>query len=76
LGIGARTSLGISAEIVVSASTDYYVVNYPKPANSPPLLARSFPRKEDWSVSMTPAEFLTAVHKLANDKARKAGWIA
>jgi hypothetical protein len=65
------------SEIVVSASgTDYYVVKYHKPANSPELLARSFPRKEDRSVSMTLADFLTAAHKLANDKARELGWIA
>jgi hypothetical protein len=65
------------SEIVVSASgTDYYVVKYHKPANSPQLLARSFPRKEDRSVSMTLADFLTAAHKLANDKARELGWIA
>jgi hypothetical protein len=65
------------SEIVVSASgTDYYVVKYPKPVNSPQLLARSFPRKEDRSVSMTLADFLTAAHKLANDKARELGWIA
>jgi hypothetical protein len=52
------------------------VVKYPKPANSPQLLARSFPRKEDRSVSMTLADFLTAAYKLANDKARELGWIA
>ena len=64
------------SEIVVSASgTDYYVVKYHKPANSPQLLARSFPRKEDRRVSMTLADFLTAAHKLANDKARELGWI-
>jgi hypothetical protein len=65
------------SDIVVSASgTDHYVVKYHKPANSPRLLARSFPRKEDRSVSMTLADFLTAAHKLANDKAREFGWIA
>ena len=65
------------SEIVVSASgTDYYVVKYRKPANSPQLLVRSFPRKEDRSVSMSLADFLTAAYKLANDKARELGWIA
>ena len=44
------------SEIVVSASgTDDYVVKYHKLANSPQLLARSFPRKEDRRVSMTLA---------------------
>ena len=62
------------SEIVVSASgTDYYVVKYHKPANSPQLLARSFPRKEDRGIL---ADFLTAAYKLANDKARELGWIA
>jgi hypothetical protein len=65
------------SEIVVSASgTDDYVVKYHKLANSPQLLARSFPRKEDRRVSMTLADFLTAAWKLANDKARELGWIA
>jgi hypothetical protein len=64
------------SEIVVSASgTDDYVVKYHKPANSPQLLARRFPRKEDRRVSMTLAVFLTAPWKLANDKARELGWI-
>ena len=63
------------SEIVVSASgTDDYVVKYHKPANSPQLLARSFPRKEDSRVSLTLADFLTAAWKLANDKARELGW--
>ncbi len=64
------------SEIVVSASgTDHYVVKYQRPANSPQLLAKSFPRKEDRSVSMTLADFLTAAYKLANDRARELGWI-
>ena len=45
------------SEIVVSASGSDYVMTYHKPANSPRLLARSFPRKEDRRVSMTPADF-------------------
>jgi hypothetical protein len=65
------------SEIVVSASgTDQYVVRYHKPPKSPQLLARNFPRKEDRSVSMALADFLTAAYKLANDKARELGWIA
>jgi hypothetical protein len=63
------------SEIVVTASDTDYVMTYYKPANSPQLLARSFPRKEDRRVSMTLANFLTAAWKLANDKARKLGWI-
>jgi hypothetical protein len=63
-------------EIVVTASDTDYVVTYHKPANSPQLLARKFPRKEDRRVSMTLADFLTAAWKLANEKARELGWIA
>ena len=57
------------SEIVVTASD----ATYHKPANSPQLLARSFPRKEDRGVSMTLADFLTAACKLANDKAGSWG---
>ena len=63
------------SEIVVTASDSDYVMTYHKPANSPQLLAKSFPRKEDRRVSMTLATFLTAACKLANDKARELGWI-
>jgi len=62
-------------EISVTASDTDCVVTYHKPANSPQLLAKSYPRKEDRRVSMTLAEFLTAAWKLANDKARELGWI-
>ena len=64
------------SEIVVTASDTDYVMTYHKPVNSPQLLARSFPRKEDRRVSMSLADFLTAACKLANDKARELGWIA
>jgi hypothetical protein len=64
------------SEIVVTASDSDYVMTYHKPANSPQLLAKSFPRKEDRRVSMTLADFLTAAWKLANDRARELGWIA
>ena len=47
-----------------------------EPANSPQLVARSFPRKEDRRTSMTLAQFLTDASKLANEKARELGWIA
>jgi hypothetical protein len=36
----------LGSEIVVTASDTDYVMTYHKPANSPQLLARSFPRKE------------------------------
>jgi len=71
LGVAVQGS-----EIVVTASDSDYVMTYHKPANSPQLLARSFPRKEDRRVSMTLADLLTSAFKLANDKARELGWIA
>jgi hypothetical protein len=62
-------------EIVVTASNSNYVMTYYLPADSLKLLARRFPRKEDMSVSMTLADFLTAAWKAANDKARDLDWI-
>jgi len=58
------------SEIMITASDSDYAMTYHKPACSPQLLARSFPRKEDRRVSMT-----LAAYKLANDKARELGWI-
>ncbi len=63
------------SELVITASDSDYMMTYHKAANSPRLLAKSFPRKEDRRVSMTLAGFLTAPYKLANDKARELGWI-
>ena len=63
-------------EIVVSALDTDYVMTYHKPANSPQLLAKSFPRREDRRTSMSLADFLTAACKLANEKARELEWIA
>ena len=62
-------------EIVITASNSDYEMIYFLPADSLELLARRFPRKEDMSVSMTLADFLTAAWKLANGKARELGWI-
>ena len=64
------------SDIVITASGTDYVMIYHMPTNSPQLIAKSFPRKEDRRVSMTLADFLTAAYKLANDKAREGGWIA
>ena len=63
------------SELVITASDSNYVMTYHKPAYSPKLLAKTFPRKEDRRVSMTLADFLTAAYKLANDEARELGWI-
>jgi hypothetical protein len=61
--------------IVITASDSHYIVTYHKPENSPQLIAKSYPRKEDRRVSMTLAAFLTQAWTLANDKARELGWI-
>jgi hypothetical protein len=66
----------LGREIVVTAPNTDYVMTYHKPANSPQLLARTFPRKEDRRVSMSLADFLTAAYKLAHDEAMELGWIA
>ena len=69
-----RVEVQGSEIIVIASDTDYHVT-YHKPDNSPQLIAKSYPRKEDRRVSTTLAEFLTAASGLANDKARELGWI-
>ena len=39
-------------DIVITASDSDYAITYHKPENSPQLVAKSFPRKEDRRVSM------------------------
>ena len=63
-------------EIVVTVPFTSYTVTYYKPDNSPQLLARKFPSKDDSSVPMTQAEFLAQAWRLANAKARELGWVA
>ena len=63
-------------EIAVTASGTDYVMTYHKPANSPQLLAKRFPRKQRQARLYDLADFLTAAWKLADDKARELGWIA
>jgi hypothetical protein len=53
-------------EIVVTVPSTNYTVTYYKPDNSPQLLARNFPNKDDSSAPM----------RLANLKARELGWSA
>jgi hypothetical protein len=62
-------------EIVVTVPFTNYTVTYYKPDNSPQLLARRFPTKDDRRASLTQAEFLAHAWRLANDKARELGWI-
>ena len=69
--------LNVSAdEIVVTVPSTIYTVTYYKPGNSPQLLARKFPNKDDSSAPMTQAEFLVQAWRLANEKARELGWFA
>ena len=63
-------------EIVVTVPFTNYTVTYYKPDNSPQLLARKFPSKDDGSAPMTQAEFLAQAWRLANKKARELGWVA
>ena len=53
-----------------------YTVTYYKLANSPQLLARKFPSKDDNSAPMTQAELLAEAWRLANEKARESEWVA
>ena len=62
-------------EIIVTLPYTHYTVTYYKPANSPQLLAKRFPGKDDPHARLTHAEFLARAWKLANDKARELGWI-
>jgi hypothetical protein len=64
-----------NGSIVITLPGSHYTVTYHKPANSPQLLAKNFPRKDDDRIPLTSAEFLVRAWKLANDKARELGWI-
>jgi hypothetical protein len=46
------------AEIIVTLPNTNYTVTYYKPSNSPQLLAKRFPGKDDPTVRMTPATSL------------------
>jgi hypothetical protein len=62
-------------EIIITLPFTHYIVTYYKPENSPGLLGKNFPTKDDSRVPMTQAEFLERAWKFANDKARELGWI-
>jgi hypothetical protein len=66
----------IDDEIIVSLPGYSYSVVYYKPDNSPQLLARRFPDRDDLRIEMKQSEFLAEAWRLANEKARKLGWIA
>ena len=62
-------------EIIVSLPGSTYKVFYYKPDNSPQLLARGLPLKDDLRLALTAGDFLAQAWKLANAKARDLGWI-
>lgn len=61
--------------IVVRVPGTSYAITFHKPADSPQLLAKNYPLKDDHRAPMNQAVFLTSAWKLANDKARELGWI-
>jgi hypothetical protein len=65
----------VDDEIIVTLPATSYSVVYYKPPNSPQLLGRNFPKKDDPRVPLTQAEFLARAWRVANDKARELGWI-
>jgi hypothetical protein len=65
----------VDDEIIVTLPFTDYTVTYYKPANSPQLLAKNFPREDDRRIPMSQSEFLARAWKAANDKARELGWI-
>ena len=73
-----KTMLGVQVideEINVSLPGYSYSVIYYKPDNSPQLLAKRFPDRDDLRIEMKQSEFLTQAWRLANQKARELGWI-
>jgi hypothetical protein len=65
----------VDDEILVSLPGTIYSVIYYKPANSPQLLAKNLPYKDDARTELKQAEFLANAWRLANDKARELGWV-
>jgi hypothetical protein len=65
----------VDDEIIVTLPFTIYTVTYYKPPNSPQLLAKNFPSKDDPRVPLTQAEFLARAWRVATDKARELRWI-
>jgi hypothetical protein len=65
----------LGGNIMVSLPGSKYAVTYHEPRNSPQVLAKSLPTREDPHASMTQGEFLTLAWRVANDKAKAMGWI-
>jgi hypothetical protein len=65
----------IDDEIIASLPGSRYSVTYFKPEHSPGLLAKRICDRDDPHIAMRVSEFLAAAWELANNKARKLGWI-
>jgi len=65
----------VDDELIVTLPGSYYSVTYYKPEGSPHLLAKNIADRDDPRLPMTAAEFLAEAWRLANDKARKLGWL-
>jgi hypothetical protein len=52
-----------------------YSVTYFKRANSPQLLAKNIPHRDDLQTPIALSDFLSRAWRVANDKARELGWI-
>jgi hypothetical protein len=76
IGFDPKFSLLVSDnDILVTLQGTYYAVTYFKRRGSPGLFAKDIVHQDDPRIPMTSAEFLAGAWKLANDKARKLGWI-
>jgi len=65
----------VDDEIVVSVPGFRYSATYYKPYDARQLVARIVPITDDLRTTMRRSEFLVEAKKLANEKARKLGWI-
>jgi hypothetical protein len=61
-------------EIIVTSPGTIYAVTYYKIPESPGLLAKRMPERDDPRINMTAAEFLASAWKLAKGKAAQIGW--
>ena len=77
--MAAKVSLSVEVQgddiVVTLPGTSYVVTYYRATAFPQQLLTKSHSGREDQGAPMTQAEFHTRAWKLANDKARKLGWI-
>jgi hypothetical protein len=65
----------VDDEIIVTRPGSFYSVTYYKPDRSPQLIAKRMADRDDLRIPMKLSEFLAEAWRLANEKARKLGWI-